>query len=98
MTGPEFQHELPGLRGSCCVWLVPLTAHHWLQYLALSDADGVLPTCPDSSNLTVLYRKTNPSVKDAMMKEETEATAKLHTQPCFSETAPLSATPELIWT
>lgn len=93
VTGPEFQHELPGLGGSCCVWLVPMTAHHRLQYLALSDVDEVLPTCPDSSKMTGLYRETDQSVKDAMMKGKVEATAKLHTQPCFSETSPPSATP-----
>lgn len=75
-----------------------MTAHHWLQYLALSSTDGVLPTCPDSGKMTELYREANPTVKDAMMKEEMDTTAELHTQPCFSETFPLSATPELIWT
>ena len=48
--------------------------------------------------MTELYREANPTVKDAMMKEEMDTTAELHTQPCFSETFPLSATPELIWT
>lgn len=71
-----------------------MTAHHWLQYLSLSDADGVLLTCPDSGKMMELYRETNASVKDAMMKEEMEATSKLHTQPLFGEASPLSATPK----
>lgn len=74
-----------------------MTAHQRLQYLALSDADGVLPTCPDSSKMTGLYRETNPTVKDAMMTEGMEAIAELHTEPCFRETSvKLSGTPELI--